>query len=96
MQLKDSATVAYSAEPEVLTISVLKDGVMSILQGLADLRLINIKRQVSRCGVPVPEGEENDPFYSEANLRELVKNGKKMDEGEFVVKTMGELLAMEK
>ncbi|MDR2580630.1 MAG: hypothetical protein LBC85_06530 [Fibromonadaceae bacterium] len=45
MQLKDSATVAYSAEPEVLTISVLKDGVMSILQGLADLRLINIKKQ---------------------------------------------------
>jgi len=44
MQAKDSATIAYSAEPQVLTVSVLKNGAMSILQALADLRLISIKR----------------------------------------------------
>ena len=44
MQLKDSATIAYSAEPEVLTVSVLKNGAMSILQALADLGIIGIKR----------------------------------------------------
>jgi hypothetical protein len=56
-----------------------------------------VERQISRCGVLTPEGEENDPFYSEANLRELVRRTKEMDEGkaEFVVKTMDELLAME-
>ena len=97
MKLKDSATVAYSANPQVLTISILKDGAMSILQGLADLNIISIKKQIVRCGVPVPIGEEDDPFYSEANLRELVKGAKEFDEGKakFVVKTMDELLAME-
>ena len=45
MELRDSVAIAYSAKPEVLTISVLKNGVMGILQGLADLRLINIQRQ---------------------------------------------------
>jgi len=44
MQAKDSATIAYSAEPQVLTVSVLKNGAMSILQALADLRLISIKK----------------------------------------------------
>jgi len=28
MELKDSATIAYSAEPQVFTVSILKDGVM--------------------------------------------------------------------
>jgi len=44
MQVKDSATIAYSAEPQVLTVSVLKNGAMNILQALADLRLISIKK----------------------------------------------------
>jgi hypothetical protein len=67
------------------------------LQGLADLNIISIKKQVIRCGVPVPIGEEEDPFYSEANLKELAKRVKKIDEGKatFVTKTMDELLAME-
>jgi len=30
MQVKDSATIAYSAEPQVLAVSVLKNGAMSI------------------------------------------------------------------
>jgi hypothetical protein len=45
----------------VLTVSILKDGAMNILQGLADLNIISIKKQVIRCGVPVPIGEE-DPL----------------------------------
>ena len=44
MELKDSATIAYSAEPEMLSISVLKSGAMDILQALANLRLISIKK----------------------------------------------------
>jgi len=97
MELKDSATIAYSADPQVLVVSVLKNGAMNILQGLADLNIISIKKQVVRCGVPVPIGEEDDPFYSEANLRELARRTKEIDEGKakFVVKTMDELLAME-
>jgi hypothetical protein len=43
MQLKDSSAIAYSAEPQVLTVSVLKNGAMGILQGLADLGIISIK-----------------------------------------------------
>jgi len=44
MQAKDSATIAYSVDPQVLTVSVLKNGAMSILQGLADLGVISIKK----------------------------------------------------
>jgi hypothetical protein len=97
MELKDSATIAYPADPQVLTVSILKNGAMSILQGLADLNIISIKKQVVRCGVPVPVGEEDEPFYSEANLGELVRRAKEIDEGEanFVMKTMDELIAME-
>jgi len=44
MQVKDSATIAYSVEPQVLTVNVLKNGAMSILQALADLGIISIKK----------------------------------------------------
>jgi len=44
MQAKDSAAIAYSVEPPVLTISVLKNGAMGILQALADLGIISIKK----------------------------------------------------
>jgi hypothetical protein len=40
MQVKDSATIAYSAEPQMLTISILKDGVMDILKSLANMKQI--------------------------------------------------------
>jgi len=95
MQVKDSATIAYSAEPQVLTVNVLKNGAMNILQALADLGIISIKKEIVRCGVPVPVDEKNDPFYSEVNLRELIKRAEEMDGGKFVVKAMDELLAME-
>jgi hypothetical protein len=42
MQAKDFAAIAYSAESQVLTVSVLKNGAMSILQALADLGIISI------------------------------------------------------
>ncbi len=44
MLVKDSATIAYSAEPQVLAVSVLKNGAMGILQALADLGIISIKK----------------------------------------------------
>jgi hypothetical protein len=47
MELKDSATIAYSAEPQVLTISILKDGVMEILKGLANMKLIKLETDLS-------------------------------------------------
>jgi len=95
MQAKDSAAIAYSSEPQVLAVSVLKSGAMNILQALADLGIISIRKEIIRCGVPVPEGEEKDPFYSEANLRELIRRSEEMEEGKFVVKTIDELIAME-
>jgi transcription initiation factor IIE alpha subunit len=45
MQLKDSAAIAYSAEPQVLTISILKNEVMDILQNFARLNLISISNK---------------------------------------------------
>jgi hypothetical protein len=46
---------------------------------------------LKREGWIVPKGEEDDPFYSEANLRFLNKNIKDMEEGKFVTKTFEEL-----
>jgi len=47
MELKDSATIAYSVEPQVLTISILKDEVMDILKSLANLKLIKLETDLS-------------------------------------------------
>jgi len=46
MELKDSAAIAYSAEPQMLTISILKDGVMDILKGLANMKLIKLEAAI--------------------------------------------------
>jgi hypothetical protein len=43
MRLKDSATIAYSAEPQVLTISILKNEVINILNSLANMKLIRLE-----------------------------------------------------
>jgi hypothetical protein len=43
MELKDSGTIAYSAEPQVLTISILKNEVIDILKSLANMRLIKLE-----------------------------------------------------
>jgi DNA-damage-inducible protein J len=51
---------------------------------------------IIRAGYPVPPGEENDPFYSEENLRHLQESIKEIEEGKVIVKTMGELAEMEK
>jgi hypothetical protein len=48
MQLKDSAAIAYSAEPQVLTINVLKSGAMNILQELAKLKFISLNKPIMR------------------------------------------------
>jgi len=47
MQTKDSARIA-SVEPQVLTVSVLKNGAMSILQELAKLRFINLDKPIKK------------------------------------------------
>jgi len=47
MELKDSATIAYSVEPQVLTVSILKDEVMDILKSLANLKLIKLETNLS-------------------------------------------------
>jgi DNA-damage-inducible protein J len=51
--------------------------------------------ELIREGVIIPKGEENDPFYSAANLRDLQKSIRQIEEGHVVVKTLEELLAME-
>jgi|TergutMp193P3_1026864.scaffolds.fasta_scaffold07018_8 hypothetical protein len=67
MQLKDSATIAYSSEPQVLTVSVLKNGAMSILQGLADLGIISIKNMKNTKSKVSLNGDnfESDQKYFE-------------------------------
>jgi DNA-damage-inducible protein J len=41
--------------------------------------------RVIREGVIIPKGEENDPFYSVANIRHLTKAMKDCDEGKMTV-----------
>jgi len=48
MDLKDSATIAYSVEPKVFTISVLKDEVVDILKNLANMKLIRLETDAER------------------------------------------------
>jgi len=43
MQVKDSATIAYSVEPQLLTISILKNEVIDILKCLANMKLIKLE-----------------------------------------------------
>jgi len=43
MKLKDSATIVYSAKPQMLTISILKNDVIDILKCLANMKLIKLE-----------------------------------------------------
>jgi hypothetical protein len=56
MQLKDSAAIAYSAEPQVLTISILKNEVINILKSLANMKLIKLETDVSSLGKKTKTG----------------------------------------
>jgi hypothetical protein len=47
MELKDSGAIAYSAEPQVLTISILKNDVIDILKSLANMKLIKLETDMS-------------------------------------------------
>jgi len=51
MQAKDSAAIVYSTEPQVLTVSVLKNGAMSILQELAKLKFISLSKPAIKKNV---------------------------------------------
>ena len=48
MQAKDSAKIVYSAEPQVLTVNVLKSSAMSILQELAKLNFISLNKPIKK------------------------------------------------
>jgi DNA-damage-inducible protein J len=41
--------------------------------------------ELIREGVAIPKGEENDPFYSAANLRDLQESIRQIEEGKVVV-----------
>ena len=43
MSLKDSATATYSVEPQMLTVSILKEGVVDVLKSLANMKLIKLE-----------------------------------------------------
>jgi DNA-damage-inducible protein J len=47
-------------------------------------------------GLVIPPGEENDPFWSDSNQRALQKSIEDTGQGQFIVKTMDDLEAMEK
>jgi hypothetical protein len=55
-----------------------------------------VKQPKMVLGVEIPEGEEDDPFYSESNICHLLESEKQFAEGKVVVKTWEELKAMEK
>lgn len=46
--------------------------------------------------IPFEIAIETDPFYSEANQKRLRKSLAELEQGKFIVKTMGELEAMER
>jgi len=76
MQAKDSATIAYSVEPQVLTVSVLKNGAMSVLQALADLRIISIKKpKITFTKKSLEEAAEliYEDYKSDKNLTEFTQ-----------------------
>jgi DNA-damage-inducible protein J len=51
--------------------------------------------ELEREGFIIPRGEENDPFWSESNLKALKKSIQQLEEGKGVEKTLVELEAME-
>ena len=78
MQAKDSANVAYSVEPQVLTVNVLKNGAMSILQELARLKFISlskpVKKNVKKQAVSFGMWKDREDI---ANASEYVNNLRK-------------------
>jgi hypothetical protein len=54
-----------------------------------------VKQPKMVLSVEVPEGEEDDLFYSESNIRHLLESEKQFAEGQVVIKTWEELKAME-
>jgi hypothetical protein len=61
MELKKSAIIACSADPQVLTVSVLKYGAMNILRGLAMVA-------VAASTISFAQGEPNQEIYSKVIL----------------------------
>jgi DNA-damage-inducible protein J len=52
-------------------------------------------KELMREGFIVPKGEENDPFWSEPNLKAVKEGIRQIEEGKAVEKTWAELEAME-
>jgi DNA-damage-inducible protein J len=53
------------------------------------------RQAVRQRKIPFEVSAENDPFYSESNMRVLRQSIQEANEGKFVVKTWDELKAME-
>jgi len=58
--------------------------------------IIFIRQTVRQGGIPFEITTKPDLFYSDSNMRALQKSIQQAKEGKFVVKTMDELLTMEK
>jgi DNA-damage-inducible protein J len=56
---------------------------------------IFVRQSVRQRKIPFEISAENDPFYSESNMRALRQSIQEANEGKFVVKTWDELKAME-
>jgi DNA-damage-inducible protein J len=56
---------------------------------------IFVRQVVRQRKIPFEISAENDPFYSESNMRVLRQSIQEANEGKFVVKTWDELKAME-
>jgi len=62
VKLRDSATIVYSAKPQMLTISILKNDVIDILKCLANMKLIKLETDLGN-----EPNDETKKIIEEAN-----------------------------
>jgi hypothetical protein len=93
-------TATYHLKPSEFTddfVRILKDTIANKVVRI-EVRdtgeYYNDEGLLVREGVTVPAGEEDDPFYSAANIRRLNESIRQFERGEVVMKTMEELEAM--
>ena len=57
--------------------------------------MIYAKKALRDRKIPFEVAAPADPFYSDANIKHLMKSGQQIKDGNVIVKNMGELEAME-
>jgi hypothetical protein len=88
--VEDNMVASYQMNASELTVNFLK--AIQDMFGNQEITVrIKTKDELKREGWVVPKGEEDDPFYSVANLQHLNASIKQFERGEVVRKTFAEL-----